>query len=94
MNLTAELEKQTMVKKIQTYVKDHLFKRLKFFNLELMVYDTRKSSVCQKVCNALNMAKSGRKTFWSAYSKCVEKAKRYGRNDAVQAMKTAFLGGL
>ena len=93
MNLSAQLERQTLVKRIQTYVKDHLFKRLKFFNLELMVYDTRKNSVCQKVCNALNMADTGRKTFWSAYSKCVEKAIRYGRNDAVQAMKTAFLGG-
>src|SRR5688500_751016 len=93
MNLDALAEKETMAQKIQNYVRNHLFKCLKFFNLESMLYDTRKSSVCQKVSTALFVADAGRKTFWSMYSKCVEKAVRYGRNDAVQAMKQLFLGG-
>ena len=82
-----------MAQKIQNYVRDHLFKRLKFFNLESMLYDTRKSNVCQKVVTALSVADPGKKTFWSTYSKCVERAVRYGRNNAVQAMKQSFLGG-
>ena len=84
-----ELNKQS----ISNFVKDHLFKRLKFYNLELLIYDTKKSSICQKVCNHLNMAEAGRVSFWSTYSPCVESAIRVARNDAVQAMKTSFLGG-
>ncbi len=82
-----------MAQKIQNYVRDHLFKHLKFFNLKSMLYNTKKGSVCQRFATALFVADSGRKTFWSTYSKCVERAVRYGRNNAVQAMKQSFLGG-
>ena len=94
MNLDAKAEKLHMQKKIETYVKQTLFKRLKFFYLDVMLYDTRKNSMCQKVCDFLNMADSGRMTCWSTYSPCVENAIRYTRNDAVQAMKSAFLKGM
>jgi hypothetical protein len=84
-----ELNKQI----IGDFVKDQLFKRLKFYNLDLLFYNTKKSSICQKVCNHLNMAEAGRISFWSTYSPCVEGAIRVARNDAVQAMKSTFLGG-
>src|SRR5688500_2265646 len=84
-----ELNKQS----IGDFVKNQLFKRLKFYNLDLLLYNTKKSSVCQKVCNHLNMAEAGRISFWSTYSPCVEGAIRVARNDAVQTMKSTFLGG-
>ena len=86
-------ERENNKQSIGDFVKDHLFKRLKFFNLESLIYDTRKNSICQRVCNHLNMAEAGRVSFWSTYSPCVESAIRVARNDAVQAMKNSFLGG-
>ena len=80
-------------KKFETYVKDELFKKLKFFNIELMLYNNNKNSVCQKVCDYMNLDVSGRTTFWNTYCKCVESAIRCARNDAVQAMKQSFLKG-
>lgn len=86
-------ERENNKQSIGDFVKEHLFKRLKFYNLELLIYDTKKSSICQRVCNHLNMAEAGKISFWSTYSPCVEAAIRVARNDAVQAMKNSFLGG-
>ena len=86
-------ERELIKQSINDFVKDQLFKRLKFYNSELLIYDTKKSSICQKVCNHLNMAEAGRISFWSTYSLCVENAIQVTRNDAVQAMKSSFLGG-
>ena len=86
-------EKEKNKKSIEDFVKAQLFKRLKFYNTELMMYSSKKSSICQKVCNHLNMAEAGRLTFWNTYSPCVESAIRVGRIDAVQAMKRSFLEG-
>ena len=94
MHQNAIAEKESNQKKIENYVKEHLFKKLKFYNLELMVYNAQSNSVCQKVCNALNMAEHGRPSFWSSYSSCVKKAIKVGRNDAIQAMKLSFLKGM
>ena len=86
-------EQENNKQRIGDFVKEYLFKKLKFYNSGLLIYDTRKSSICQRVCNHLNMAEAGRVTFWSTYSPCVESAIRVARNDAVQAMKNTFLGG-
>ena len=93
MSLDVITERENNKQSIGDFVKGHLFKRLKFYNLELLIYDTKKNSICQKVCNHLNMAKAGRTSFWSTYSPCVELAIRVARNDVVQAMKNSFLGG-
>ena len=91
-NLIAEKENNR--KKIDDFVKTHLFKRLKFYNTEVMLYDTKKNSICQKVCDHLNMAEAGRVSFWNTYSIFVEKAVRVARNDTIQAMKISFLKGM
>ena len=90
-DVIAEREKNKQ--SIGDFVKEQLFKKLKFYNSDLLVYDTRKNSICQRVCNHLNMAEAGRISFWSTYSPCVELAIRVARNDAVQAKKNSFLGG-
>ena len=86
-------ERELNIKSIGDFVKDQLFKRLKFYYAELLLYDTKKNSICQKVCTHLNMAEAGKASFWSKYSPCVESAIRIARNDAIQAMKNSFLGG-
>ena len=93
MSLAIRAEKLKMQKRIAIYVNDHLFKRLKFFNLEVMLFDTRKNSICQRICDSMHIAESAKKAFWSTYSPCVETAIRCGRNDAVQAIKNSFLKG-
>ena len=93
MSSDAIAERENNKKSIKVFVKEQLFKRLKFYNSEVMLYSTKKSSICQKVCNHLNMAEEGRVKLWSTYSTCVESAIRVGRNDAIQAMKITFLGG-
>lgn len=92
MNLDAKEEKLKNKKAVEDFVKTYLFKRLKFYNAELLLYNTKKNSICQKVCDHLNMAELGRVSCWSTYSPCVELAIRVARNDAVQAMKNSFLG--
>ena len=93
--MTSDIRAETENNKLSigVFVKGTLFKRLKFYNADLLLYNTKKSSVCQKVCNYMNMAEEGRVSFWSKYSPCVETAIRVARNDAVQAMKSTFLGG-
>src|SRR5687767_6444760 len=93
MSLDVFAENKDVQKKIVTYVNNYLFKRLKFFNLEVMLYNTRKNSICQKVCEYMNMADSAKMTFGSTYSPAVETAVRYARNDAIQAMKNSFCKG-
>lgn len=93
MSSDAKAEKDNYIKSIGDFVKEHLFKRLKFYNAELLLYTTKKSSICQKVCNHLNLAEAAKNSFWSTYSPCVESFIRVARNDAVQAMKSSFLGG-
>ena len=93
MSSDVVVERQNNKESIVSFVKDHLFKRLKFYNADLLLYNPKKSSICQKVCNHLNMAEAGRVSFWNKYSPFVESAIRVARNDAVQAMKNSFLGG-
>ena len=93
MNSDVIAEQENNKKSIGDFVKELLFKQFKYYNLELLIYDTKKSSICQKVCNHLNMAEGSRVSFWITYSLCVENAIRLARNDAVQAMKSSSLGG-
>src|SRR5687768_18359087 len=86
-------ERELHIKSIGDFVKDQLFKQLKFYYAKLFLYDTRKNSICQKVCTHLNMAEAGKVSFWSIYSPCMEGAIRIARNNAIQAMKKSFLGG-
>ena len=80
-------------KKIDCFVKEYLFKKVKFFNIEMMCYSKNVYSICQMVCTALNILEEERETFWSTYSCCVKKAIKVARNDAIAAMKLAFFRG-
>ena len=93
MKLDAKAQQQQNQKKIDCFVKEHLFKKVKFFNNEMMCYSENVSSICQKVCKALNIAETDKETFWSTYFACVKKAIKVARNDAVAAMKLSFFKG-
>jgi len=45
------------------------------------------------VCTNLNIKPEDHQSFWSKYSKYVEKSINAARNDAVQASKRTFLNG-
>ena len=93
MKLDAKAQQQENQKKIDGYVKEHLFKKVKFFNLEMMCFSTHGNSICQMVCKALNIIESEKEVFWTNYSGCVKKSIKVARNDAVAAMKLAFFKG-
>ena len=93
MKLDAKAQEQQNQKKIDYFVKDHLFKKVKFFNFEMMCYHTNNNRICQMVCRALNIIDTEKEIFWRTYSGCVKKAIKVARNDAVAAMKLAFFKG-
>lgn len=71
----------------------HLFKRLKFYNFEHVLYNNNDYSVCQKVCNGLDIMPTEKETFLKTYSPAVKQAIKECRNDAVVAMKLSFFKG-
>ena len=93
MKQDAKAQIQKNQKKIDCYVKEHLFKKVKFFNFEMMCYNTNVNTICQMVCTALNIAEIEQETFWGTYCGCVKKAIKVARNDAVAAMKLTFFKG-
>ena len=93
MKLDAKAQQQQNQKKIDYFVKEYLFKKVKFFNNEMMCFSTNVNTICQMVCKALNIGEADRETFWATYCGCVKKAIKVARNDAVAAMKLAFFKG-
>ena len=63
MKLDEKVQQQTNQKKIDCFVKETLFKKVKFFNLEMMCYTTKVNSICQMVCKALNIIEKDKVTF-------------------------------
>jgi len=86
-------EKQNK-KRIEALVKHHLFKDLKFIpSQEMMVFSSQKQSLNYLVCQHLNIKTEEHQSFWSKYSKYVEKGMNAARNDSVQSLKCSFLKG-
>ena len=56
-----------------------------------MLYSSNKRTICQLVCKALNVPPEQHQSYWETYYRCVEKSLNAARNDAVAAMKKAFL---
>ena len=87
-------EQRLNSKKIDSYVKDHLSKNLKFIpSGEMMMFSEKQRSLCQKVCRALNVLPADQQIYWNLYSRCVEKSINAARNDAVAALKKSFFKG-
>lgn len=63
MKLDAKAQQQQSQKKIDCFVKEHLFRKVKFFNIEMMCYSTNINSICQMVCKALNIVEADKETF-------------------------------
>jgi len=94
MQQNVKLEEKQNKKGIETYVKDHLFKDLKFIpSQEMMLFSNQEHSLNYLVCHKLNIRVEEHQSFWSKYSRYVEKAMNAARNDAVSAVKNSFLKG-
>jgi hypothetical protein len=94
MQQTFKVEEKQNKKQILSYVKDHLFKDLKFIpSQEMMHFSNQENSLNHYVCKALNIRMEEQHSFWSKYYVYVEKALNAARNDAVSAVKKSFLKG-
>ena len=94
MQQNLKMEEKQNQKRIMSYVKDHLFKDLKFIPLpEMMIFSNKENSLNHYVCKALNIKLKDQRTYWSKYAGCIEKAVNAARNDAVSAVKRSFLKG-
>ena len=94
MQLNLKMEEKQNQKRILTYVKDHLFKDLKFIpSPEMMIYSNKENSLNHYVCTALNIRMEEQWHYWSKYAGCVEKAVNAARNNALSAVKRSFLKG-
>ena len=77
-----------------SYVKDHLFKDLKFIpSPDMMIFSSEENSLTHFVCMALNITIEDQWSYWSKYAGFIEKAVNAARNDAVSAVKKSFLKG-
>ena len=89
-----KLEEKQNIKTVETYVKQYLFKDFKFIPLhKKMIYSTQELNLSYLVCHNLNIKAEHYHSFWSKYSKFVEKAINAARSNAVQAVKKLFLKG-
>ena len=91
--MSALAERQFHTKAFEEWVKKHLFKRLKLYNFEHVLYNINNFTVCQKVCNGLNVVPTEKEMFWKTYCPAVKQAIKVCRNDAVAAMKLSFFKG-
>jgi hypothetical protein len=95
MKQNKQLENEHNRKKIDIYVKDELFKLVKFIPTgQAMQFSVKKQSLCQLICDELNIPPDSRCVYWDNYSRCVEKSINAARNDAVTAVKRSFFKGL
>lgn len=86
------LEEKQQRKRIDMYVKKYVFSHLKFINSpSMMIYSSERNSLSNMICTGLNITAEEHQSYWSTYSKCVEKSMNGARNDAVSAMKASFL---
>ena len=94
MHHNIKMEEKQNKKRIESYVKHHLFKNLKFIaSQEMMNFSFQTQSLNYLICSNLNIKPEEHQTFWSIYSKHVEKAINAARNNAVQALKKSFIRG-
>ena len=78
-------------KKIDIYVKDELFRELKFIpSGNMMLFSAKTRSISQLVCSALNIPADQQQVYWDTYYRYVKKSINAARNDAVAAVKKTF----
>jgi len=94
MKQEAFSEQRQNKKRIDIFVKDQLFRDLKFIPTgQMMLFSTKKRSLCQLVCTALNIAPNDQQKYWDTYYQCVEKSLNAARNNSVAAVKKLFFKG-
>jgi len=68
----AFMDHENTLKLLDKYVQDDIFPCLKFISLpEMIVFSWEKDSICQTVCEKINVEKMEQTRFWSLYSKYI-----------------------
>lgn len=89
---SVNMEEKQNKKRIESFVKDYLFKNLKFISSQqMMIFSSQTNSLSYLICSALNIKENERPSYWGTYYQFVEKAINGARNDAVSAMKKSFI---
>ena len=71
-----------------------MFKVFKFIpSGHMMLFQLKRKSICQLVCNALSIMPEKQQIWWDTYYRCVEKSINAARNDATAAVKKSFFKG-
>jgi hypothetical protein len=78
---------------LEGHVKSVIFHRIVFISSPAVIAYTKDPfSLCQIMCNYLNIPSAEQDRFWMIYSKAVERALNQKRLDVSNALKKSFLG--
>ena len=82
------MEENQNKKRIEMYVKHHLFKKMKFISTQKQIlFSDKKFSISYQICNNLNIKTEVPQLFWSFYIEHTEKAVSTAKNDVLQTSK-------
>ena len=66
MHHCIQIEENQNKKRIEMYLKHHLFKKVKFISSQKqMMFSNKKSSISYQICNNLNIKTAEQQLFWS-----------------------------
>ena len=81
------------VRLLDQYVKTELFHMIVFISSPALIAFSRDAqSLCQVVCNYLNIAEKVHECIWMIYARLVEQKLNHKRSDVSNAMKAMFKG--
>ena len=85
--------KERTTRNLDQFVKTYLFHMIVFISSPALVSFSRDAqSLCQIVCNELNIPLNDQEQFWMIYAKTVEQKLNKKRSDVSNAMKKTFKG--
>lgn len=80
-------------KEIDILIQRFIFPKLKFIvSRKILEYSENEKSLCQTVCQRLNVNTDRREGFWNQYSRYVDKMICVTRANKTSAMKKGFMG--
>ena len=83
----------TTMTALDMYVKKELFHMIVFIlSPAVIAFSRDPQSLCQVVCNELNVAPNDQDSFWMVYAREVEYKLNQKRSDVSNAIKTTFQG--
>ena len=87
------LDQNKTVAMIEQYVRNKMFKKLKFISDPTMIaFSWEKNSLCQTVCTKFKVARLEQTMFWSYYQNTINQKLNKKRSEVSNAMRKSFKG--